>query len=267
VSQFTFNDAEPGRYLYHYTRPDTLALILDNGRLRLGSYAGTNDPRESKEWLSALTADTFDDLEDGESLELVLQIDRWVRRGVRLSCFTLDYPEPPDWAGGNFHSGWARARMWHQYAGDHTGAVVVFDAERLIQQVEAAAQGDQVVSGPVAYADRALNLVFPLQEVRGDGLVGSVTALRDARVHELFFTKNQDWASEREFRIVVLGEPDEPPLDVEFGDSLVAVVLGEAFPPTELSVLDTRLSRIDRGDIPIGRCLWWSGAPMIVPPR
>jgi len=267
VNEFTFNDGEPGRYLYHYTRSDTLALILDSGQLRLGSYAGTNDPRERKEWLSALTADSFEDLHDGEFFELVRQIDRWIRRGVRLSCFTVDYPEPPDWAGGNFHSGWARARMWHQYAGDHTGAVLVFDSERLIQQVEWFAQGDRVVSGPVAYADRPLHLVFPLQDVRGDGLAGAVTALRDTRIHELFFTKNQDWASEREFRIVVLGEPDKPPLDVEFGDSLVAVVLGETFPPTELSVLDTRLSRIDRTDIPLGRCLWSSGAPTVVPPR
>lgn len=130
VDEFVFNGAAPGRYLYHYTRPDTLALILDSGRIRLGSYAETNDPRERKQWLASLTADTFDDLQDGESLELVMQIDRWIRRGVRLSCFTVDYPEPPDWAGGNFHSGWARARMWHQYAGDHTGAVLVFDAER-----------------------------------------------------------------------------------------------------------------------------------------
>jgi hypothetical protein len=267
VDEFTFNDAEPGRYLYHYTRPHTLALILDSGRLRLGSYAGTNDPRERKEWLSALTADTFDDLQEGEFLELVRQIDRWIRRGVRLGCFTVDYPEPPDWAGGNFHRGWARARMWHQYAGDHTGAVLVFDAKRLIQQVESAAQGDRVVPGPVVYADRPLNLVFPLEDVQGDGLAGAVTALRDARIEELFLTKNQDWASEREFRIVVLGKPDEPPLDVEFGDSLVALVLGETFPPTELSVLDTRLSRIDRADIPLGRCVWWSGAPTVVPPR
>ena len=40
-----------GKYVFHYTSRDAaLCHILRTGRLRLGPYAKTNDPRESKDW-------------------------------------------------------------------------------------------------------------------------------------------------------------------------------------------------------------------------
>jgi hypothetical protein len=41
---------EPDRFLYHYTTTETLRLIADTRKLRLGPFRTKNDPREARAW-------------------------------------------------------------------------------------------------------------------------------------------------------------------------------------------------------------------------
>ena len=51
------------RYVYHYTSLATARdYILKNRTLRLGTFARTNDPRESKDWTFNLSSRTGIDL-------------------------------------------------------------------------------------------------------------------------------------------------------------------------------------------------------------
>ena len=84
--------------IFHYTRPDALAAILTNRTLRLGSYTGTNDPREQKEWRADLLMppgparppeEYFKFVRDHAN-DLDEATDHYLRRGARLACFGVD---------------------------------------------------------------------------------------------------------------------------------------------------------------------------------
>ena len=109
--------------LYHYTSADTVAKILDSGTVRLGPYTRTNDPREQKEWIPLFTMpsgpgrppERYLSSSEEEYEAAQRATDRYLRRGARLACFTLDRPRSGDATPGTlFHRGWARARMWEQ---------------------------------------------------------------------------------------------------------------------------------------------------------
>jgi len=123
-------DAAPDEMLlFHYTKEDKLRNILRGGELWLSPYAFTNDPRETKEWVADVITDASAGDRDTQRLadEVRSQADTILRGGARLACFTLDRPPTADAEpSSKFHRGWGRARMWLQYAGDHTGACLVF---------------------------------------------------------------------------------------------------------------------------------------------
>ena len=266
--------------LYHYTSASTLAKILDSGNLHLGPYSHTNDPREYKEWVPMFTmpsgpsrpAERYLHVTEEENKTIEEITDRFLRRGARLACFSTDRPPPKGpYAGTFFHRGWARARMWEQYGGHHTGACLVFSTEQLARLVDRHIQlgnGDILIFDKVTYRDEPLIIRLPRPKVvdRGIELVLDDYVLKKQEVQHLYLTKNSDWESEQEFRIVYVkwkisdGELDSP-IPIPFGGSLKWIVLGEYFPETERSVIKHR-----RGLPPgteIFTCEWHSGTPIL----
>lgn len=266
---------EPLRYLYHYTTATRAAEILDSEELWLGPYSKTNDPRESKEWVPKISW-VSDSLPTGRLLDQTYAVqqdtDRLLRRGARLGCFGLDRDPASGAEGFLFHRGWARARMWDQYAGKHTGACLVFDLASLVERADGDAphgNGDFFTTGRVVYEDRPLSLRVDFDRVRQEGLEAVLSEKQMGRNMggRLYLTKNRDWESEQEFRIVVVRwnvpETEEPkPLKVRYGTALRAVVLGEHFPSSERSVIHHR--RAAR-TIEIVSCRWVMGDPLLDP--
>lgn len=80
---------------------------------------------------------------------------------------------------------------------------------------------------------------------------------------DLFFQKNTDWTTESEFRYVVVGEGAPEFVDVR--GALAAVVVGVDFPGHELSVIKTRLERLDLANLGVAQVIWMKGAPVLVP--
>jgi hypothetical protein len=158
----------PSDFLYHYTRGDTLRLILDGATLRLGPYAQTNDPAENQRWFFSMSGAVTPEREDDSAYWRDTEAaDRLTRRRAKLSCLTMDRPHDPDNGYGYFHRGWARARMWAQYAGAHSGACLVFDKAELGRAISGCKPpGAQLYQGMVEYEDKALSPHLPWGQCR-----------------------------------------------------------------------------------------------------
>lgn len=260
--------------LYHYMKADHLESVLRNGELWLGPWTRLNDPRERKSW----TADDLvmpavgvglDSLEAQQAVED--EVDRVLRRGARLACFTQDGAPTAGAASDTyFHRGWGRAAMWDRYADEHRGVCLVFDQVELLSRVEESVpdrDGNIRTWGSVRYVDAPLYVPVA-------GAFKSVGDLRVALdemtsqhgvVNDLYMTKNRDWESEREFRVVVVGwnlpdaELDEP-LVVPIRDCLRAVVVGEAGDVDSAAAL---VHSAGASGVDVLRCGWVAGAPVL----
>jgi hypothetical protein len=270
-----------GRYLYHYTSSETAFIILSGMTIRMGPYSQTNDPREAREWFPSMSLQAGGNLDNDEWWQLCNEVDRAMRSRVHLSCFTEDYDSgDPLGAVWHFHRGWARARMWQQYAENHAGLCLILDRQKWIDQVETvchtsnaaiewAGGNDRWISahGRVIYEDRpvgadAKTLHFSVEELRRVG----ATAAADERVRtffdELYLRKNTDWQSEREFRSLVFGAKE--PVIVPLRTALVGIVVGEHAGTALFDAATSAMASLGRADV-VGRCRWRLGAPQVTP--
>jgi len=162
--------------------------------------------------------------------------------------------------------------MWDRYAGGHQGVCLVFDQVELLSRVEETVpvgDGNITTWGSVRYVDAPLDVP----------VAGAFTSVHDLRValdemtsqrwvvNDLYMTKNRDWESEREFRVVVVrwnlpdAELDEP-LRVPLDDCLRAVVVGEAGDADGAAAL---VRSPGTSGVDVLRCEWVAGAPVLRP--
>jgi hypothetical protein len=222
--------------LFHYTsREAALEHILPTGRLRFGRLPRTNDPREFVPILFPIAGFVGDDdqLTTGSPFELIDEANELLRDSVHVLCLTEGMPSQVTYA--RYGNGPRRARMWAQYAGNHTGVCLCFDGDRLIQ-----AALDQLPTTPdrnllhdrVSYAaegeyPHTPTLVQP--EAERD-LRAYVESMVERNPRDLFFTKDWDWESETEYRLLLRGETKEEE-SIDIRDSLEAVIMGQKFHP------------------------------------
>ena len=272
----TTQSPEDYRHLYHYTTATSMAHILDSGRIRFGPLSQTNDPVEYNQWFADLFFSSqhvgASEVPSEEIEETLDAIDRLLRRNVCVGCFTTDrLPSVGSSGESFFHLGWARARMWDQYAAKHTGACLVFDQVSICEDTERACAQMRInferAQGNVKYTDERRVLKLALDAIRRDGIDVIVERVRTSQFapNGLYYRKNLDWESESEYRITVIkSNPETSDLDqpiyVEIENSLEALVVGENFPETELSVLRHRRSA---GGLQIFQCLWVDGEPVL----
>jgi Protein of unknown function (DUF2971) len=264
-----FGDLEPGEaYWYHYTRWPRLAQILDGGALRIGPYAGTNDPREAKDWWAAMFADLppGDDPSSEEFHRCNKELREELQQKCKLLCLTEDQPVHPEEIGSwAFRRGWGRARMWAQYADSHTGACLILDPAALQAAIKEIEGAGSLFNGPVQYRDQPITMFVSYLDFRQFGAQSVIEKLLQSETRDsLFFIKNTDWATETEYRFVLVTGDDDARF-VPIVDSLKGIVIGETFPEFEATVLRDRLGRIGLPDLPVGRCFWHNGAPQVLP--
>src|SRR5206468_3476892 len=100
---------------------------LKDNTLRFGRLADTNDPRESKEWSFSLGTNENRDLGKYHMQDLSRWLSSALKDNTRLACFCLDRaPLTGDHTVDILNRGFARARMWAQYADKHAGVCQVF---------------------------------------------------------------------------------------------------------------------------------------------
>jgi hypothetical protein len=232
---------EHGAWLFHYTtRKAAFEHILPTKRLRFSPYTEMRDPLENK-WLfnSSYTVPTGmrdDDPNHPARAQSFLEARAAViRESAKVLSLTLDaegFEEAP-----LFGRGWARARMWEQYAENHAGVCLLFKRDALTKRVTESLRAQGLpgpYNRPVIYTQRGTGggLRLNLDEI--DRLDEQfVNELVEAHNDQLFFLKTTDWETEHEYRFVVTSPADHF-VYADLGDDVLdAVIVGEHLPRWE----------------------------------
>jgi len=254
----------PGTRLYHYTtRGAALEHILNAGSLRVSSFSGMNDPREAMDWRINPVGAPGRSPDDVRRLKA--DFNAAVKRRSKVVCFTKDVEGGAD---PILDRGWAHPRMWAQYAENHAGVCLFFDRTAVSARIASALEPHgEIFSGDVVYANDPPELV-PGVGLPFDVDIGAIETLSlDVAVSQhlqhhsqaLFRTKLSDWQDEHEFRFIVFTQ-DEEPIYVPIAGTLVAVAMGWQFHEVYEPSLTTLCGR---SQVPVLRCSWDNGSPMI----
>lgn len=225
-------------YLYHYTSLHTaFDQILRTNRLMFNTLGKVNDPRENQCWGVRCTGPTII-AEDKLMHELNER-----KKHSKVLCMTRDIDKMSDKKAtdlqkleNNFWRGFGHSRMWAQYADNHKGACMVFDKSLLTEAINAQLGHVQVYSGAMEYSNdlnrHARAFAFDFSRVTPNQMADlTINDIVSGHFHrmwkDIFFLKNEDWQSEAEWRFVFWNKSGAPDY-VDFGKSLVAIVLGSA---------------------------------------
>ena len=258
-------------FLYHYTSLSSACKILESNSLKLSNLTSTNDP------LEFLSPENFGfsycgDI-DYKKVFYELRLSGQKRRNnVRMLCFCKDLfctseewknEKNQDFADNLLLKGWARSRMWAQYADNHSGVCLVFDKSEFQKAFKSLSNDDVEI-----LSDRAINYTNYLAELE--------TSLEDinsgARViydysnfyleedkKKFLFQKCQDYRDENEYRFCLinrsLNSPDEA-MFVNYGTSLKAVILGQRF--------STSLNLATPDNVEQFKIMWTFGRPSLL---
>lgn len=196
------------RLVFHYTSAATaLEHILKTGMLRLGPISETNDPGDPPPFPEVRSREGNGDPGVRPFLEAAMGFHE-AGGNHKLGCFALDSEESITVAKDGVSSkfGWARDRMWAQYADHHRGICIAFDRARL----EAAAKGigadanKKIVLGTVSYTDDVQYPLWNIDRVEGGETRRRYVEWLEQMLPAHFFTKRKDWVAEAEYRILLL---------------------------------------------------------------
>jgi hypothetical protein len=251
----------PEKFLFHYTSLYSVMAILASSEFWFSVFKNTNDPRENKAWDFGIQPTPSND----EIMRIVTEMGAILRESVQLACFTQD--KDGTYEDAQFLRGYSRARNWDQYADRHRGACLVFDRDNFEDatrsRVSALSETALVHCGPVKYVDMQ-STMFP----NGQMLSINTGLLRDLGLNgfaaswirdHLYFRKNTDWESEREYRVLTLN--CTAPIRIPLRPSLLAIVLGAEFPASSEEAISHFVQASGLPDVQIAKMAWRNGAP------
>lgn len=251
-----------GQYFFHYTTSElAFAYILGRNELKFSLYQDMRDPLENKDWRFPGAYHGKPDEPEKAWFEFHVMANR-IRERSHLLSFTVDAPAEVGGEKEPFNRGWARARMWEQYAENHRGVCLVFAKDALIKAIMVSLR-DQDFALPyhhkVDYDGSAMQApMLPLSELAGKVSAAEVSRFIEEHHDDLFFLKALDWATEHEYRFVTTSS-DGKDLFVDYGDSLAGVIVGEQFPiwqrPAAIEVCERKKVLAKRMDWSMGRPL------------
>ena len=221
---------------YKFVGGDEPALLdifdkaVENGSLKFTSALGFNDPFEFKFNSIAPTREAFDawhktydpgrsadELEHGWASFFGKSAD-WntnfvPRQNLLHQLYVLCLARR-----------WDSHLMWAHYARNHQGYALIYRPE-IVEAVEALA--DHTGTGDIDYGTQLPSLRW-------------FQVTREEMLEPVLFTKSEEWAYEREFRLILSGPPSKPALYERVDPDLVAgVILGTRAPKT---VIDAALA-------------------------
>jgi hypothetical protein len=247
------------KYVYHYTEWQNLDNIAATGGLLMRSILKMNDPRESKDWNVGYLGDSAPDL----TAEQVKEAMGGFRRRVKVISFSLGSDDETTERDRSGH-GYAKPAMWAHYAGNHTGACLIFDRSRLHECVvrammSAVSEGGQLANREVRYVkDSFGDAAFYGIDTGMIGSLGLEAAVRHhflSRWEDMFFVKHFDWSHENEYRWIAYDPDDRLPEVIDVAGSLTALVVGADFPVQELE-RTRHLAGLSSGGLRIFQCTW-----------
>ena len=174
----------------HYTKSDILPLILDNGLM----FHCLRDMNDMFEHTKQVFFDT-EGLPDIEQEDIRCELNRY-----RQISFCNDQNEK---------RAFMLWQMWGHYADCGKGVCLVFDKTKFSSLC-----GSLYAKGKVSYQ----------KEEYGNIILNDTPKLFfENNISEIFYTKNQDWEHEREFRVIGLFDDDDAHY-FSYKDSLLCVI-------------------------------------------
>jgi hypothetical protein len=250
--------------LYHFTRADVAALILDQTKIRMSPFENTNDPREAKDWfVTPVSATSGFDPNLFQLTQEALNVR--LKRETKVACFSVDGPRKANRDEEPLERGWAHPRMWAHYGDNHAGVCLVFHAPRLEEAFHEGLNARGTLhAGPVVYSDMnpALTQAFVMNmtTVADLGMDAAIDVHAAEHLGTLLFTKLSDWSTEMEFRFVLRGR-DTSFEFVDTRDALAAACVGSDYSDSDASGV---LARLAAKQLPTFRVQWSNGHPTLV---
>ena len=175
-------------FLYHFTSANSLMLILQEMRLKLSNFSNLNDLNETDlccEWSDG----GFD----------AIRIKQYIIEHCKLISFTQNYYEGEPrlssaQLGGN------HARMWAQYAANNSGACIVINEQKFIEDNKSILKNsfyrfDNVEYSRNLYDEKICTTSIPSEFVKDN-------------YKHIFFKKHIDWGREHERRFFGIDMPE-----------------------------------------------------------
>ena len=249
---------QPFWWYAHYTRAEVaLNHILPAGKLRMSPYRNMRDPVENKD-LTLVTGLAGTSLAASPGIARL----RDLHGAIRLLSFTAGHDEYG--SDALFSCAWARPRMWEQYADQHKGVCLLFwryDLDESLRS-ELGRLGRyylrRVRYTPGGFATsqgRGSVISLAAHDVERSAILGELHTYRS----DFFFLKASDWASETEYRAVLMEAQAEYAF-VSYGRGLVALVLGELFPSSLIPIAEKACA--DAG-VALRLITWSDGIPSL----
>lgn len=249
--------------LFHYTTTEkALEEILPHGRLQLTPLIDMNDPLEYKKqpfffWGDAVTED-------------VPNIQRELHDAIRVKskavCFTLDSPnnKPKDATGRGF----AKARMWSQYADGHKGVCLTFYKSKIDSIIsETFNYGSRLFKGEIKYGDffNEISNAYEISEleIKEKGIKEFIKDHVKKYRSMFFFRKLTDYKDELEYRYVIYNE-NKGIEYINIGNALCGIIVGDRFPRVYECSVQNYADRLYKGRVQCERLDWYTkGNPFL----
>ena len=216
-----------GKYIYHYTKIKTCSdYILQDMTLQFGIFSRTNDPREFDTPPTVLSTSGKMGKRDFDFLNEYQHSLISGKNRFNVTCFCEDNEEIMGKENSVvFGKGWARARMWAQYADSHKGVCIVFDKAKLIDEVTK--QASEFRHGEIKYENRnpALESLLDIHIDEETELTLEIESKIIDKLYESLFYKFDDYRDENEFRVIVKQE-GENLFKLNIASSIHAVIFG-----------------------------------------
>lgn len=254
--------------IFHYTRFNTALKIISSNKLLMSPLSNTNDPLEFNDYSDCTLYDGSLSIQEMMGKEREIEIAKQRRKNIvrQLSfshSFKLDEKDPQQNIHNNYmNQGWARNRMWAQYADKHAGVCLVFDKDKCTKAAEKIPDS-KVVSKNIVYT----NNLYKLQDAMHIDIQQKYLAtdfsdffITDDKI-DLYFIKCEDYAAENEFRILSFNYSFKRESDkclFDFEDSLLGVILGTKIDDPEIEIIKKILNG---SNIPFFKMKWHCGEP------
>jgi len=243
------NDQIPNT-LYHYTTKEVLIEhILPDNQLKIGSFRYTNDPKEKKKFTPLMSifstppTDIHARTKFTDKIQEMFQqvrFDEW-----QVLCLTMNIDlhsgitdEYEKDVSKHFSKGYSLARMWAQYASNHTGVCLELNGQALLNNIKKVVMDENnIIHAPVVYSNGlkenlyAYNLDYEdkdIEQLSDEELVEIIRGHVKKFHGEFYLSKYRDWSNEYEFRFLVHKEKADE-IYIEIFSALDNVILGEGF--------------------------------------
>lgn len=219
---------DPKRLYYYCKLSTALELILPKKQLLLSPITQTNDPRENKSFSFTFSSNSKKNI---GILNLSEKYSKLLRDDCKVLCFSRDYKN---------YQGCHLSKMWAQYGDNHRGVCLELNMDKFIRENDDLITKDYFKEVHYSEYEFLRHRTQPNINMDKLEILGEETYIKEyfrkENLNFLFFTKNEEWESEAEYRLIYFSKKKENEycsiekslelihLGVDFNDSYIPAI-------------------------------------------